>query len=176
VLADDRACTPLPPQNLHGKEGVDGSSPSEGLSGTTKPLQMRLFLLPRQTLRTTSLARRGSAVSDDNRGLRKRRDQAVREPDLLEQPGLGTGFGDGFGRSAAWQGNAIANALDPLRGADDRANVFRLPRSLKCGRVDSDRRPQLWSVARVASARSRVAAQLPRSFSASSEREPGSAA
>jgi hypothetical protein len=31
VLADDRACPRLPPQNLHGKEGVDGSSPSEGL-------------------------------------------------------------------------------------------------------------------------------------------------
>ena len=30
VLANDRTCTPLPPQNLHGKEGVDGSSPSEG--------------------------------------------------------------------------------------------------------------------------------------------------
>jgi hypothetical protein len=30
VLANDRTCTPLPPQNLNGKEGVDGSSPSEG--------------------------------------------------------------------------------------------------------------------------------------------------
>jgi hypothetical protein len=30
MLANDLACTPLPPQNLHGKEGVDGSSPSEG--------------------------------------------------------------------------------------------------------------------------------------------------
>ena len=30
VSANDRACTRLPPQNLHGKEGVDGSSPSEG--------------------------------------------------------------------------------------------------------------------------------------------------
>src|SRR6476659_3136830 len=30
VLANDRACTPLPPQNFHGKEGLDGSSPSEG--------------------------------------------------------------------------------------------------------------------------------------------------
>jgi hypothetical protein len=31
ALANDRACTPLPPLDLHGKEGVDGSSPSEGL-------------------------------------------------------------------------------------------------------------------------------------------------
>src|ERR671918_2643016 len=30
VVASARACTRLPPQNLHGKEGVDGSSPSEG--------------------------------------------------------------------------------------------------------------------------------------------------
>src|SRR5205809_2567585 len=29
-VADDRACTRVPLQNLHGKEGVDGSSPSEG--------------------------------------------------------------------------------------------------------------------------------------------------
>ena len=31
MIANDRACTPLPPLNFHGKEGVDGSSPSEGL-------------------------------------------------------------------------------------------------------------------------------------------------
>jgi hypothetical protein len=31
VLGNDRACTPVPPLNFHGKEGVDGSSPSEGL-------------------------------------------------------------------------------------------------------------------------------------------------
>ena len=31
MLANARACPLLPPQNLHGKEGVDGSSPSEGL-------------------------------------------------------------------------------------------------------------------------------------------------
>src|SRR5206468_9341848 len=30
VIASARPCTPVPPQNLHGKEGVDGSSPSEG--------------------------------------------------------------------------------------------------------------------------------------------------
>jgi hypothetical protein len=30
VYGDARPCTPVPPQNLHGKEGVDGSSPSEG--------------------------------------------------------------------------------------------------------------------------------------------------
>jgi hypothetical protein len=29
MVANDLACTRLPPQN-HGKEGVDGSSPSEG--------------------------------------------------------------------------------------------------------------------------------------------------
>src|SRR6266498_3167073 len=32
VIASARPCTPVPPQNLHGKEGVDGSSPSEGLT------------------------------------------------------------------------------------------------------------------------------------------------
>jgi hypothetical protein len=28
-VRDARPCTPVPPRNLHGKEGVDGSSPSE---------------------------------------------------------------------------------------------------------------------------------------------------
>jgi hypothetical protein len=42
ALADDRACAPLPPQNFHGKEGVDGSSPSEG---SAKPPQNGLFFL-----------------------------------------------------------------------------------------------------------------------------------
>jgi hypothetical protein len=37
MAADDRACTPLPPQNLNGKEKVDGSNPSEGFD--VKPLQ-----------------------------------------------------------------------------------------------------------------------------------------
>ena len=31
MIASARPWTPVPPQNLHGKEGVDGSSPSEGL-------------------------------------------------------------------------------------------------------------------------------------------------
>jgi hypothetical protein len=30
VIASGRPCPPIPPLNLHGKEGVDGSSPSEG--------------------------------------------------------------------------------------------------------------------------------------------------
>jgi len=29
VLANDQQCTRFPPLDLHGKEGVDGSSPSE---------------------------------------------------------------------------------------------------------------------------------------------------
>ena len=32
VIASARPCTPVPPGNLHGKEGVDGSSPSEGFA------------------------------------------------------------------------------------------------------------------------------------------------
>jgi hypothetical protein len=44
VLANDRACTRLPRQNLHGKEGVDGSSPSEGSNKRKIPAN-RGFLL-----------------------------------------------------------------------------------------------------------------------------------
>jgi hypothetical protein len=39
MLANDRACTRVTLPNFHGKEGVDGSSPSEGL----KSLQISLF-------------------------------------------------------------------------------------------------------------------------------------
>jgi hypothetical protein len=34
MIASDRACTPSPPLNFHGKEEVDGSSPSEGFGKT----------------------------------------------------------------------------------------------------------------------------------------------
>jgi hypothetical protein len=34
VPAGARPCPPIPPLNLHGKEGVDGSSPSEGSAKT----------------------------------------------------------------------------------------------------------------------------------------------
>ena len=39
-VASDRVCTRVTPQNLHGKEGVDGSSPSEG--SWVKALQIGL--------------------------------------------------------------------------------------------------------------------------------------
>ena len=44
-VADDRACTRVTPRNLHGKEGVDGSSPSEGFGKEEIPGN-RGFLLP----------------------------------------------------------------------------------------------------------------------------------
>ena len=34
MTARARSCPPVPPRNLHGKEGVDGSSPSEGFNET----------------------------------------------------------------------------------------------------------------------------------------------
>ena len=37
VIASARSCPPVPPLNLHGKEGVDGSSPSEGSISVRKP-------------------------------------------------------------------------------------------------------------------------------------------
>ena len=41
AVAGDRACPPIPPLNFHGKEGVDGSSPSEGFR---KGQQMAFFV------------------------------------------------------------------------------------------------------------------------------------
>ena len=42
MIANARRCPPVPPPNLHGKEGVDGSSPSEGF--VLLPAQARLPL------------------------------------------------------------------------------------------------------------------------------------
>ena len=47
VLAHDPACTPLPPPNFHGKEGVDGSSPSEGFA--EEPARISKISLPKRT-------------------------------------------------------------------------------------------------------------------------------
>ena len=36
MIASARPCTPILPGNLHGKEGLDGSSPSEGSAKDAK--------------------------------------------------------------------------------------------------------------------------------------------
>jgi hypothetical protein len=50
MLASDRACTPLPPLDLHAKEGVDGSSPSEG---SKEGQQMAFFVASDSAKRRT---------------------------------------------------------------------------------------------------------------------------
>src|SRR3954454_2725749 len=85
-------------EHLHGKEGVDGSSPSEGLFGTTKPLQKAAFLLPIKTLWTTSSLRRGSIVVDGGHRRRNWLHHAVCARTPLERQVLGTGSGDTIGR------------------------------------------------------------------------------
>jgi hypothetical protein len=49
-------------EHLHGKEGVDGSSPSEGSLRYKNRPQMGGFLLPYSTPKSTSLSRRGSVL------------------------------------------------------------------------------------------------------------------
>ena len=81
----------------HGKEGVDGSSPSEGSFKKMKPLQIAAFLLPLLTLESTSLQRRAvrsariacCAGNGLNPGVWRAR--IGREEDRRM---LGTGFGD----------------------------------------------------------------------------------
>ncbi len=51
MIAGARACPPVPCVNLHGKEGVSGSSPEEGLSTEETPsvaLARRCDLTPDQ--------------------------------------------------------------------------------------------------------------------------------
>ena len=53
-----RPCPPLPPLNLHGKEGVDGSSPSEGFAARANAAR------DRDTLRCASAADFGEEVRE----------------------------------------------------------------------------------------------------------------
>src|SRR5918996_3279086 len=66
VTANDRACTRVPPLDFHGKEGVDGSSPSEGF---TKCLQIGIYCRPPRkhadTFRTHLRYARRTAKSRD---------------------------------------------------------------------------------------------------------------
>jgi hypothetical protein len=84
-------------QTGHGKEGVDGSSPSEGSFKTTKPLQIVASLLPCPTTESTSLERRAvpsaRIACGEGNGLNPGvwRVRIGREEDRRM---LGTGFGD----------------------------------------------------------------------------------
>ena len=65
-VADDRACTRVTPRNLHGKEGVDGSSPSEGFEKCRKQaLSCCLFVEHADTNRTHLRYARRTATSCD---------------------------------------------------------------------------------------------------------------
>jgi hypothetical protein len=101
VIASARACTPLPPQNFHGKEGVDGSSPSEGFA---KAPQMGPFRLGKIALWLSVLGhgkRRGkTGLGDCARSVARRacnrsssygRRSLTNGPAALERPGPGTG-------------------------------------------------------------------------------------
>jgi hypothetical protein len=84
VILSDRTCPPVPLRNLHGKEGVDGSSPSEGfrkrpayrgslLSVTTLASSWRTHFSPR-------------ALPDQRRGHPARAAQASRRSDPRSAP------------------------------------------------------------------------------------------
>jgi hypothetical protein len=50
-VPSDPACTGVTPRNFHGKEGVDGSSPSEGSLRRTKSLQMGFSVAAADTVK-----------------------------------------------------------------------------------------------------------------------------
>ncbi len=54
MIASARPCPPVPPVNLHGKEGVSGSSPEEGLKIPVN----RVFLLSGLVQSSTSFLRK----------------------------------------------------------------------------------------------------------------------
>jgi hypothetical protein len=68
--------------NLHGKEGVDRSSPSEGSPPIQNRPQMSGLLLPRSTQWSTSLSRRGSVCSMTPISPRRALEQVLRSTSL----------------------------------------------------------------------------------------------
>ena len=95
-VASDRACTRVTPRNLHGKEGVDGSSPSEGSKIPAK----RGFLLSDLVQPSTSFARRGSRV---NRGSTPQR-VAGNQRRFLGAPAALRSGGQVLGTNDGWLG------------------------------------------------------------------------
>ena len=92
-------------EHLHGKEGVDGSSPSEGSKIPAK----RGFLLSGLVHKSTSLTRRVSAVDGASAGRRfglNSVDPGRRAATRSSDPFLGTGSGDTLTRRVATFGNA----------------------------------------------------------------------
>jgi hypothetical protein len=67
-VASDRACTRLTLRNLHGKEGVDGSSPSEG---SAKAVQIAAFLF-RSTCTSSSMRWVWSRLWSSHKSSRRR--------------------------------------------------------------------------------------------------------
>ena len=53
VPSQTRACPRFPPRNLNGKEGVDGSSPSEGFRNALQKGYVLTLLLPVQARERT---------------------------------------------------------------------------------------------------------------------------
>jgi hypothetical protein len=73
---NDLACTRAPPLNFHGKEGVDGSSPSEGFE---KPPQIESFL---------ALFVAGSGDTRSHRGRTDRPMQRLVHDPLFSEEGI----------------------------------------------------------------------------------------
>jgi hypothetical protein len=106
VHANVRACTPLPPQNLHGKEGVDGSSPSEG---SKIPAQRRFFVA--QTGTTEHLL--GKEGIED-RGRLDNSESCGNQERFLGPPAALRSWGQVLGTNDGWLGpnGSSARAID----------------------------------------------------------------
>ena len=96
--ARDRACTPVPPPDLHGKEGVDGSSPSEGFD--IKSLQIGIWCCLRWRTIKASRVRNGytswelAVTRGHGRRLASHRDTPRSSDEALRKIPLHTGTRD----------------------------------------------------------------------------------
>jgi hypothetical protein len=76
-VVSDRACTPVTLRNLHGKEGVEGSSPEEGFRKAAancpvpQPCRRTTKRMARAVLATTARSRRPSSTTSRRRRSRR---------------------------------------------------------------------------------------------------------
>ena len=140
VHENARACTPLPPPNFHGKEGVDGSSPSEGSFSYINRPQMGGFVLSGRHRRAPPSQGGGQS----NRTHTERgRTRLNKRPRKLRQAARRTGCSLG---DRSWGRFRLFKSSDRSRKtrADGRAGgdeVSRAPERVEPGYVH-ERRPQ----------------------------------
>jgi hypothetical protein len=114
VIVSAQLCTPVPPLNLHGKEGVSGSSPSEGLQ---RSLAKAGFLSSRRATHPPSRVR--DKYTDCSR-LSNNACGVPRHPTRCADAVSAAGFDQRLLLALAGRGSAVAGRGSALAGRASR--------------------------------------------------------